>query len=709
MLRTALIAVACASTLAPSAAAIAADADAALPTGNLPVVLTPTRLRQSLADVPGSVTIITSEMIRDFGIHSVPDALRLVPGIIVTQVTGSDYRIGYHGDNVHTPRRMNVQIDGLSIYQPGLSRVLWDEIPVALENIARIEVTRGPNSATYGANSMMAIVNIITKHPRDTEGTLLNFHGGSLRTRDTTARHSGTLGASTAYRLTFQHHQNDGYDFASTRGVGRDGSRKNSFTLDTTTDLTPTQTLQLAVSMLQLDRSIEFADPFQRTFPDSESTNYYFNLRWAKELSAHHQLQLQGYITHQNFRQSWNSCVPTAFLLPEMFNLYRANPRYANDVLAGRRPTGGTPQDDALAAAALTAIGRLGPRAAAPTCGDVNQNVAQTRYDLELQDTFVLSPKFRIVSGAGVRHDTARSETLIPGRRENNTGWRVFANAEYKPNSYLSINAGGYYEKDSLSDSAFSPRIALNTHLNANHTVRFVLSKAVRTPDIYEQRSNARYHSTNWEPPINGATSGPFYQSYRSPGNLGNERIVSRELGYLGNFPKLGLRLDAKLFDDKLTNLISEKLQLSDFNPTNNNSARQRGAEVQLTFHPSRRWRGHLSYGYLDNATTHPNERTLYARHSGSFGLAYTTHDQWTLAITAYGHTANDQGQSAFGRQDLTLSKQLRITRASQLRAAFTARHLNNRSSTYRDDVNQTRESRYNDSMQYLFTLGVSF
>ena len=82
---------------------LAADADAALPTGNLPVVLTPTRLRQSLADVPGSVTIITADMIRDYGIHSVPDALRLVPGIIVTQVTGSDYRIGYHGGNVHTP------------------------------------------------------------------------------------------------------------------------------------------------------------------------------------------------------------------------------------------------------------------------------------------------------------------------------------------------------------------------------------------------------------------------------------------------------------------------------------------------------------------------------------------------------------------------------------------------------------------------------
>ena len=65
---------------------------------------------------------------------------------------------------------MNVMIDGLSVYRPGLARVDWAEIPVAIDDIERIEITRGPNSATYGANSMMAIVNILTKHPRDTEG-----------------------------------------------------------------------------------------------------------------------------------------------------------------------------------------------------------------------------------------------------------------------------------------------------------------------------------------------------------------------------------------------------------------------------------------------------------------------------------------------------------------------------------------------------------
>src|SRR5450631_1091826 len=90
------------------------DTDSEVDGPQFPMVVTPTRLRQSLADVPASVTIISSETLRRFGIRSVPDALRLVPGMAVTQATGPDYRISYHGTNILSPRRMNVLIDGIS-------------------------------------------------------------------------------------------------------------------------------------------------------------------------------------------------------------------------------------------------------------------------------------------------------------------------------------------------------------------------------------------------------------------------------------------------------------------------------------------------------------------------------------------------------------------------------------------------------------------
>lgn len=88
--------------------------------GTYPVVITPTRLRQALPDVPASVTVITSAQMARLGINSVAEALRLVPGMELTRAGGHDWRISYHGTNILTPRRMNVLVDGVSVYRPGI-------------------------------------------------------------------------------------------------------------------------------------------------------------------------------------------------------------------------------------------------------------------------------------------------------------------------------------------------------------------------------------------------------------------------------------------------------------------------------------------------------------------------------------------------------------------------------------------------------------
>jgi len=111
-----------------------------------PVVITPTRLRQSLADVPASVTVITAETLRRYGITRIEEALRMVPGMAVSQATGNDYRINFHGTNSVLPRRLNVLVDGVSAYLPAFSQVEWTVLPVALEDIAPGEVIRGPDS-----------------------------------------------------------------------------------------------------------------------------------------------------------------------------------------------------------------------------------------------------------------------------------------------------------------------------------------------------------------------------------------------------------------------------------------------------------------------------------------------------------------------------------------------------------------------------------
>jgi iron complex outermembrane receptor protein len=686
--------------------ATASDSD--LLENNIPVVLTPTRLRQSLADVPASVTVITAEMLHRYGITSIPDALRLVPGMAVTQVTGNDYRINYHGTNILVPRRMNVLIDGMSVYRPALARVDWKELPVAIDDVDRIEVTRGPNSASYGANSMLAIVNIITKHPKEAEGTTLMGMAGSLQTVEGMARYGGKLSESTSYRLTLDRQHDSGFDYSSRLGKDHDSTLLDKLNFRSITEIASNETVDFQAAVVQGVKQLEFVDKYQQTFPDIATSDYYLNALWRKSLSPNHDVQLQATIANHRNAQDWTTCPPTAMFLPQMFALWRANPAYANAILAGHIPSGGSAQDNALAAAALAAIGALGPRAAQPTCVDANQNYVERRSDVEYQDTFVYSDALRMVSGFGVRQDMGDSQTFAGGRVHNNSE-RIFANVEYKPIPWLNVNAGGFLEKDQITGTAFSPRVALNTHLTENHTLRFVVSKGVRMPDLQEQRGNWSYLATNFNPPLNGVTQGYFFQSAIAPGNLSSEKILSKEIGYLGNLPQYGLLIDAKIFDDRLTDLISEKLQVADFSPTNTNSAHLRGTEWQINYEPSDRWMFNLAYAYLHNDATTPLEQTQYANHSGALGLTRVFERGWRGSLAFYGSGANSFGQSFYGRQDMTFSKTFALEKDTRMTTSFIVRHLDNPSTLYFLDFGKTAESRYNSSMQYFVTCKYSF
>ena len=707
MLRTALAA-ATAAFIAGSAAAQSPLPEPNGGTAAYPVVLTPTRLRQSLQDVPASVTIVTAETLARFGITNVPDALRLVPGMAITQPSGNDYRINYHGTNLLTPRRMNVLIDGVSVYQPAFSRVDWKNLPVAIEDIDRIEVTRGPNSAAYGPNSMLGIVNIITKHPSDVERGLVAATFGSLRTASLTGRLGATFG-STSLRLTASTEHDRGYDFLSRIGGDHDSTHLNRLNLRSQTRLGGTATLDLDAGYVGGIKEVPFVEPFQASAPDQKVEDVYLSALLTKHFSPNHELQFRGTYWSNRVRQAWTSCAPSALLVPELFTLWQANPAYAEAVLARRTPSGGSASDDALATAAGAAIARLGARALQPTCGTVNQNLAERRIALELQDTYVVSERLRGVAGIGVRHQQGESATYLGGRVSNSLWW-VFANAEYRPRPWLSLNAGSYTEHDDLSGrTSTSPRVAANLRLSDNQALRFVWSTGTRTPDIQEQRANWTYTSDDASPPLNGSSRVRFFQSGRSAGGLRSERITSREIGYLLNRPSLGLLFDAKVFDDRLTDLISEKLQVSSFTPTNNGSVRLSGAELQASFRPSSAWSGFANYAYLLNRdASNLTERTQYSRHSGSFGISRRFGSGWTGSIAYYGASGDGLGERRYGREDVTVSKTFRLDGA-RVAASISLRRLDNTTVTYYRDAGSIPESVYHDRLQVFGHVRVSF
>jgi iron complex outermembrane recepter protein len=675
-------------------------------TEDFPVVLTPTRLRQSLQDVPASVTVITAEMLRRYGIVRIPDALRLVPGMAVTQIGAGDWRINYHGGNILAPHRLNVMIDGISAYQPALSRVDWDHLPITLEDVDRIEVTRTTNSPTYGPNSYMAIINIITQHPQDVPRATVSATIGSLGFASVTGR-MGFSAGPTVGRLSVSHDEDGGFDHQSAiHGADHDSTRYDRASLRTQTRVSPDTRLDVSAGYVGGVRQVPFVTASQTSVPDMLLKNYYVSATLTQALSPTHEWQLRASEWRNQVDQSWSTCLPAALFLPEMFSLWRASPAAATALLSGQyRPSSATV--DALAASALAAISRLGSGARSPICGHPNQSLDERRTDIEFEDTFVFSDRARLVSGLGARYARGDSQTFIGGAKSNSF-WHAFANLEYKPAEWLTVNAGAYAERNRLSESVFSPRLGLNFHLSPDQTVRLLWSSGTRTPDIQEQGANWTYTLVG-SPPLNGESVVRFYQSNRSPGNLDSERIVSREVGYLLNVRPLGLIVDAKVFDDRLYDLISEKFALYTGTPTNSNSVRLTGLEIQANAELSPQWSVFANYAYLRNhGATTPLETTQYARNSGALGLTHSLPDGWRWAFAYYGASGNGIGATGYGRQDLTVSKSFRVG-SSQASTSLILRRLDEKASTAYYDVGDVAQSTVNDRFQAYLQLRIAY
>lgn len=664
---------------------------------DFPVVLTPTRLRQSLQHVPASVTIISAEMLRSFGILSVPEALRLVPGMAITRASGGDWRINYHGGNVLTPHRMNIMIDGISAYQPAFGRVDWDHLPVIMEDIERFEVTRGTDSPTYGPNSYLAVINIITKHPQDVERATVSVTTGSSGFGSVSGRVGMSFG-STNLRLSVSHDEDGGFDHQSIiRGADHDTTRYERASFRSQTWISPATSLDISAGYVGGVRQVPFVFTYQTSYPDMHLQNYYLSGTLTHALSPQHEWQLRASQWRNQINQSWNTCLPATLLLPELFDLWRVSPAAANAVLAGKYQSTAS-AIDALAASATAAIRRLGAEARALICGTPDQSLSERRSDLEFQDTAVFSDQTRLVTGLGARNIQGASRTYVGGTASD-TLWHAFGNLEYKPFGWLTVNAGAYAERDRISGSSFSPRLGLNFHLNPDQTVRLVWSSGARTTDLQEQRSSWTYTMVG-SPPLNGQSLVRFYQSNASLGNLTSERIISREIGYLLKARPLGLVLDAKVFDDRLYNLISEKFTVSSSYPTNNNSVRLTGFELQANAELTPHWNAFATYSYVRNhqATT-PFEMTQWARNSGSVGLSQSLPGNWRWAFAYYGASGDGLGSTGYGREDFTLSKGFRLG-ASQGTASLIVRRLDHKASTYFRDVGDSPQSTLDNRFQ---------
>ena len=671
-------------------------------------VLTPTRLRQALADVPASVTVVSADTIARLGIQSIVEALRLVPGMAITQADGNDYRVNYHGTNVLIPRRLNVLIDGMSMYRPGLARVSWTDLPISIDDVERIEVTRGSNSVGYGANSMMAVVNIITKHVEDAAGASVKVVATTTKDLRVRASLGRSVNASTAYSLVLESERANGFDFLSAKRVGHDGRNIDRAQLKLLSEIGKADSIEVQALYSGGTRQYESIDSAQRSYPDASTRDGYLSVRWKHEFDANHGLTMHAYQSSQRTSQSWITCPPVATFLPEMFALWRVNPALANSLLAGRPGTPANAAEQAALQAAVIALRSLGDLAAKPNCATANQKLLEERTQLELQDTYVFSDTLRMVAGAVLRRERGDSETLA-GAPITNVTTQLFGNLEYKPAAFLNVNLGLFVEKDQLTSGVTAaPRLGVNWHVNDHNTLRFVAAKGTRNPDMQEQKGVWRYLARDLSVPISGSTQQYFYQSAYAVGGLQPERNHSLELGYYGSLGIPGVALDLRMYREQLSNLISEKLAISTFNPSNKNSVTLQGVEGQLLWKPVASMQVLAGGNYLENRNaTSAYERSQYSSLSGFLSVGYMWENGWRTALTTYAANSRVPGVSSYGRQDFVLSKTYRFASQNQALIQLTVFHDDKQQPSYFRDVGTVTTNRL--SHQWRAALGVQF
>ena len=148
-----------------------------------------------------AIYVITNEDIQNSGATTIPEALRLAPGVEVAQIDSHQWSVGIRGFGSNLTRNILVLIDGRTVYTTLLAGTYWEVQNVMLQDVDRIEVIRGPGGTIWGPNAVNGVINIITKTSKDTHGALINAGGGNVDQGFFNARYGGGNGKTFDYRI----------------------------------------------------------------------------------------------------------------------------------------------------------------------------------------------------------------------------------------------------------------------------------------------------------------------------------------------------------------------------------------------------------------------------------------------------------------------------------------------------------------------------
>lgn len=519
-------------------------------------VTTAGRKAQQLMNVPAAIYVIEAEDLQNSGATSIPEALRMVPGMQVSRISSSKWAIASRGFNGTFSNKLLVQIDGRSVYNPAYSGVYWDVQNVMLEDVERIEVIRGPGATLWGANAVNGIINIITRAASETLGGLVRIGSGNHEKQLLGFRYGAQLNQDIYGRVYLQHKERDEFRYFNDSSPARDDWEMSygGFRLDGDKGIDSSWTLQ---GDLYAGQERQQIIPYYtetatlRLNDEVDASGYNFLGRWTHRVSDTSEWTLQSYYDVTDREEGYLAQIHRTF---DIDFQHRFHPADRHDIVWG-----------------------LGFR-----------NVSDD-FDNSYMISFEPDHASKQTYSAFIQDEIS----LIPNR--------------------LWLTLGSKLEKNDFTGTEIQPSARILFRPSTNQSIWAAVSKAVRTPSRVEHGGQIAASRTDLSAL---ASIAPVPESITAfaQGNPDKpaEEVISYELGYRSAWAEQ-LTLDVTAFYNDYKDLTdfpsSSELDLSvygidetipqAFTFIGSMVGHSRGMEVSLLWEPSRWFNSELNYSYI--------------------------------------------------------------------------------------------------------------
>ncbi|HEX7523005.1 MAG TPA: TonB-dependent receptor, partial [Candidatus Deferrimicrobium sp.] len=511
------------------------------------------RRLQRLQDSAAAVFVITGEDIRRSGATSIPEALRMAPGIDVARVDGNKWAITSRGFNSLFANKLLVLIDGRSVYTPLFSGVFWDVQDTLLEDVDRIEVIRGPGAALWGANAVNGIINILTKTAKQSQGGLLTAGAGNVEKGFGGGRVGGKRGDALFYKAYAKYFNRDGgLDARGNEGPDAWNLLQGGFRVEWEPSERDQFNVQGDIYGGKAGQKVTASDlsspSFTRTFDERSDVSGGNVLgRWTRTLTNGSEYKLQAY-----YDRTGNQMAET--------------------------------------------------------------DMTQDTFDVDFQHRFLLGERQEILWGLGARmwQDRIGGGTLVvlgPVRSNDRTFSGFVQDEITLIPQRVRLTLGTKVEYNRNYDFEFQPNARLIWTPTPRQSLWAAVSRAVRTPSRFERNVSFDAGILPAGAPGNPSPA-PLVITVRGNPEFDSEKLIAYETGYRLR-PTDRLSLDAALFFNKYDKLrsASSGTPFLDQSPfphlvapqtlVNEADGETFGGELAVDWRPIDAWRLQATYAYL--------------------------------------------------------------------------------------------------------------